>query len=137
MDLTVSGAPTLLDQLDQDNVSVVADVGGLTAGIHDIPLQVSLPRFIALQNDGSQLTVKVELLAPATPEPSAAADNSTAVPTTEPSAEPAAVEETPLEPSPTHTDESAEPTPTPSHTPAENAATPAAGGNNAGSTGGT
>lgn len=43
MDLTVSGAPTLLDQLDQDNVSVVADVGGLTAGIHDIPLQVSLP----------------------------------------------------------------------------------------------
>lgn len=29
MDLTLSGAPTLLDQLDQDSISVVADVGGL------------------------------------------------------------------------------------------------------------
>lgn len=137
MDLTVSGAPTLLDQLDRDNISVVADVGGLTAGIHVVPLQVSLPRFIALKNAGQQLTVKVELLAPATPEASAGPSDSTASSSPEPSAEPASGEETIIEPSPAHTGESTGQTPSPSDTSAETGGTPAANGNNTGSTGGT
>lgn len=137
VDLTVTGAPTLLDQLDQNNISVAADVKGLTAGIHNLPLQVSLPRFIALQNNAEPLTVRVELLAPATPGPSAGGDEPTASPTPEPSAEPASVDQTPIEPTPVHTAETVDPAPSPTHTSAENAATPAPGGNNAGSTGGT
>ncbi|WNS42867.1 CdaR family protein [Paenibacillus sp. MMS20-IR301] len=137
VDLTLTGAPTLLDQLDQDNVSIVADVGGFAAGIHDIPLQVSLPRFIALKSGTQQLSVRVELLVPATPEASAEAGDATNASTPEPSAEPASGEETPVEPSPAHTGEPVEPSPTPPvHTP-ENTATPAAGGSNNGSTGGT
>jgi YbbR domain-containing protein len=137
MDLTVTGAPTLLDQLDRDNISVVADVGGLEAGIHEIQLQVSLPRFIALQNAGQQLTVKVELVAPATPEPSAGVEDNTATATPEPSAEPASGGETLIEPTPAHTGEPAGTTPPPSDSSAENSATPPAGGNNTGNTGGT
>lgn len=97
--LTVSGAPTLLDQLDKDNISVVADVGGYAAGIHQVPLQVSLPRFIALVNSAQPLTATVDLQVPSTPESSEAPDTETAV-TPEPSSEPAAGEEITAEPSP-------------------------------------
>ncbi|NQX48608.1 hypothetical protein HQN87_25070 [Paenibacillus tritici] len=137
IDLTISGAPTLLDQLDQDSISVVADVGGLTAGIHDVTLQVSLPRFITLQNTPSQLIAKIELLAPATPEATVGADSSTPAPSPEPSAEPVTGEETIVEPTPAHTSDIVEETPSPTPTPPENEVTPPAGGNNAGSTGGT
>lgn len=137
MDLTVTGAPALLDQLNQDSISVVADVGGLAAGIHDVPLQVSLPRFISLQNS-ARLTAKVELLAPATPEASAAAE-STPAPTPEPSAEPASSsEENIIEPTPSPEEADAvQETPVPTHTPPDNEATPPAGGSNADGTGGT
>jgi len=67
--LTLSGAPTLLDQLDQDQISVVADVSGLAAGSHDVSLLVSLPRFIALKNSGERLIVTVEIQPTATPTP--------------------------------------------------------------------
>ncbi|QUL54355.1 hypothetical protein KDC22_29310 [Paenibacillus tritici] len=137
IDLTISGAPALLDQLDQDSISVVADVGGLTAGIHDVTLQVSLPRFITLQNTPSQLIAKIELLAPATPEATVGADSSTPAPSPEPSAEPVTGEETIVEPTPVHTGDIVEETPSPTPTPPENEVTPPAGGNNAGSTGGT
>lgn len=137
IDLTVSGAPTVLDQLDQDSISVVADVGGMAAGIHDVPLQVSLPRFVALRNSAQQ-TVKVELLAPATPEPSAEAE-STPAPTPEPSAEPATSgEENIIEPTPSADEgDAVQETPVPVHTPPGDEPTPPAGGSNADSTGGT
>ncbi|MEK5029881.1 CdaR family protein [Paenibacillus sp. FSL R7-0302] len=140
MDLTLSGAPTLLDQLDQDSISVVADAGGLTAGVYDVTLQVSLPRFITLQNTASQLVAKVELVAPAAPAATAAPDSSPVptTPTPEPSAEPASGNETLVEPTPEHTGEIIEETPTPTHVPPETAEpTPPASGNNAESTGGT
>ncbi|MFD1903856.1 YbbR-like domain-containing protein [Paenibacillus rhizoplanae] len=139
MDLTLSGAPTLLDQLDQDSISVVADVGGLTAGVYDVTLQVSLPRFITLQNAASQLVAKVELVAPAAPAATAVPDSSPIpTPTPEPSAEPASGDETLVEPTPEHTGEIIEETPTPTHIPPETAEpTPPASGNNADSTGGT
>lgn len=141
IDLTVSGAPTVLDQLDQDSISVVADVGGLAAGIHDVPLQVSLPRFITLQNS-APLTAKVELLAPATPEASSAPapTESMPAPTPEPTVEPASSgEENIIEPTPTHSGDAVQETepPVPTHTPPEDEATPPAGGSNADSTGGT
>lgn len=137
--LTVSGAPTLLDQLDQDNISVVADVGGYAAGVHQISLQVSLPRFIVLVNSAQPLTATVDLQVPSTPESSEAPATETAV-TPEPSSEPAAGEEITAEPSPSHNgDSAASPTPSPTESTAESSSIPAGNGNsnNAGSTGGT
>jgi YbbR domain-containing protein len=137
--LTVSGAPTLLDQLDQDNISVVADVGGYAAGVHQVTLQVSLPRFIALVNAAQPLTATVDLQVPSTPESSEAPATETAV-TPEPSSEPVAGEEITAEPSPSHNgDSAATPTPSPTESTAESSSTPTGNGNsnNAGSTGGT
>ncbi|KWX80304.1 hypothetical protein AMQ84_04095 [Paenibacillus riograndensis] len=138
--LTVSGAPALLNQLDKNNISVVADVVGLTAGNHAVTLHVSLPRFIALANASQRLTATVELLAPATPEPTATPDNSSAAVTPEPSTEPAFVEESPTAPpqSPDTADPTA--TPTPSEGVPENGANSGAlngVGNNVISTDGT
>ncbi|KWX87161.1 hypothetical protein AMQ83_14760 [Paenibacillus riograndensis] len=138
--LTVSGAPALLNQLDKNNISVVADVVGLTAGNHAVTLHVSLPRFIALANASQRLTATVELLAPATPEPTATPDNSSAAVTPEPSTEPAFVEESPTAPpqSPDAADPTA--TPTPSEGVPENGANSGAlngVGNNVISTDGT
>lgn len=138
--LTVSGAPALLNQLDKNNISVVADVVGLKAGNHAVTLHVSLPRFIALANASQRLTATVELLAPATPEPTATPDNSSAAVTPEPSTEPAFVEESPTAPpqSPDAADPTA--TPTPSEGVPENGASSGAlngVGNNVISTDGT
>ncbi|CQR58395.1 CdaR family protein [Paenibacillus riograndensis] len=138
--LTVSGAPALLNQLDKNNISVVADVVGLKAGNHAVTLHVSLPRFIALANASQRLTATVELLAPATPEPTATPDNSSAAVTPEPTTEPAFVEESPTAPpqSPDTADPTA--TPTPSEGVPENGANSGAlngVGNNVSSTDGT
>ncbi|MBW4083888.1 YbbR-like domain-containing protein [Paenibacillus sp. S150] len=138
--LAVSGAPALLDQLNKDNISVVADVVGLTAGIHEVALQVSLPRFITLGNATQRLTATVELQAPSTPAPTETPDNgSVNTVSPEPSTEPASGEES--TPEPVQSGDSSVPaaTPTPSDGAAENSGTSGANGtgNNAGSTGGT
>lgn len=138
--LTVSGAPALLNQLDKNNISVVADVVGLTAGNHAVTLHVSLPRFITLANASQRLTATVELLAPATPEATETPDNSNAAVTPEPSTEPAIVEESPT--APAQSPDAGEPTatPTPSDVVPENGASSGAlngVGNNVSSTDGT
>lgn len=112
--LTLAGAPTLLDQLDQDNIGVVADVSGLAAGTHEVALQVSLPRFIALGNSSERLTVTVQVQSPATPVPSKAPETGSAV-TPEPSSEPVVGTGDATE-APTHSTgavETAAPTPSP------------------------
>ncbi|HEY4431754.1 MAG TPA: CdaR family protein [Paenibacillus sp.] len=85
--LTLTGAPTLLNQLDKKDISVVADVTGLTAGTHEVALRVSLPKFIALANSGVPLMVTVQLLSPATPLPTPHPDTGSET-TPEPSSEP-------------------------------------------------
>lgn len=133
--LTVAGAPTLLDQLDQDNLSVVADVGGLSAGVHQVSLQISMPRFISLVSSSPSRIVTIDLQVPATPVTTVNPDTGgTASP--EPSSEPVSGEETVTEPS-NSGDAAGTPTPEPTAGNAENSSTPAGNGNNAGSTGGT
>ncbi len=135
--LTLAGAPTLLDQLDQDNISVVADVGGLSAGVHQVSLQISMPRFISMVNSSQPNVVTIDLQPPATPEATVSPDTGIA-PTPEPSSEAVSGGETSVEP--TH---SAEPTGTATPEPAEdvpeNSSTPAGSGNttNTGGNGGT
>jgi YbbR domain-containing protein len=85
--LTLSGAPALLKELTRDNISVVADVSGLAAGRHEISLQVSLPRFIALNNSGERLVATVLIKPPATPA-ATATPSPPKVSTPEPSSEP-------------------------------------------------
>lgn len=134
--LTVSGAPTLLDQLDRDNISVVADVGGLARGVHQVTLQVSLPRFINLVN-GLPLTATIELHSTATPTAPPAPDTDSAV-TPEPSAEAVTGEEHDVTPS--HGgDNAGSVSPLPSASPLETGEAPGVegNGNNAASTGGT
>lgn len=137
--LTVSGAPTLLDQLDQDNISVVADVGGYAAGVHQVSLQVTLPRFIALVNASQPLTATVDLQVPATPGGTEAPD-SEATATPEPSSEPATGGDIATE-SPSNGDGTGAGTATPSPTDniPEHSNPPSSNenGNNTGSTGGT
>ncbi|WP_379130992.1 YbbR-like domain-containing protein [Paenibacillus sp. sgz500958] len=70
VNLTLSGASTLLDQMDRDQITVVADVSGLTAGTHEVPLLVSLPRFITLNQSSERLVVTVNLQTSILPTPS-------------------------------------------------------------------
>ncbi|MNC33136.1 YbbR-like protein [compost metagenome] len=138
--LTVSGAPALLDQLDKDNISVVADVVGLSAGNHAVTLQISLPRFITLGNASQRLKATVELRAPATPEATETPDNGSAIVTPEPSTEPAFGEESPTEPAESAATADPTATPTPSDEAPENSSNSGSVNgavNNAGSTGGT
>ncbi|CAH1221629.1 CdaA regulatory protein CdaR [Paenibacillus auburnensis] len=134
--LTLSGAPTLLDQLDQDNISVVADVGGLSAGVHQVSLQISVPRFISLVNSSQPHIVTIDLQAPATPG-TTDKPNTGSAPTPEPSSEPVSGEEANTEPS--NSGGAATATPAPTASTSENSSTPAGTGNanNAASTGGT
>lgn len=134
--LTLSGAPTLLDQLDQDNISVVADVGGLAAGVHQVSLQISMPRFISLVNSSQPHIVTIDLQAPATPETTDNPNTGSAT-TPEPSSEPVSGEEADTEPS--NSGGAATATPAPTAGTSENSSTPAGSGNanNAASTGGT
>lgn len=100
--LTLRGAPALLDQLDKEEIGVVADVTGLNAGTHEVPLRVSLPQFIALANSGVPLLATVQLLSPATPAPTPHPDLGSGN-TPEPSSEPVIGDEEAIErPTPSH-----------------------------------
>ncbi|WP_019908312.1 CdaR family protein [Paenibacillus sp. HW567] len=138
--LTVSGAPNLLNQLNRDNISVVADVVGLGAGSHEVVLHVSLPRFISMSNASQRLTATVELLAEATPAVSGAIDKGGSViaPTPEPSAEPASGQGSVTVPTQS-SENTATTTPAPTDIPAENNGTTDVNGtgDSANGTGGT
>ncbi|UNK17917.1 CdaR family protein [Paenibacillus sp. N3/727] len=60
MSMTLTGAPDLLNSLQPTDIGLVANVAGLNAGVHDIPLQVTLPNLIN-RVDQKRLVVKVEL----------------------------------------------------------------------------
>ncbi|WP_054955387.1 CdaR family protein [Paenibacillus dakarensis] len=60
MSMTLTGAPDLLNNLQPSDIELVANMAGLKAGTHEIPLQVTLPNFIS-RVDQKRLVVKVEL----------------------------------------------------------------------------
>lgn len=60
MSMTLTGAPDQLNSLTSTDIGLVANVAGLKAGVHEIPLQVTLPNFIN-RVDQKRLVVKVEL----------------------------------------------------------------------------
>lgn len=60
MSIALTGAPDLLNSLQPTDIGLVANAAGLKAGVHEIPLQVTLPNFIN-QVDQKRLVVKVEL----------------------------------------------------------------------------
>ncbi|AKG36468.1 CdaR family protein [Paenibacillus durus] len=85
--LTLSGARSLLNQLNKDDIKAVADLSGLSAGNHVVPLQVSLPSFIELSNN-SRTTVTVQLYNPASSASPSATPVIGPTATPEPSTEP-------------------------------------------------
>lgn len=58
--LTLTGAPDLLNSLEPADIGVTANAAGLKAGVHEIPLQITLPNFISRVNS-NRLVIKVEL----------------------------------------------------------------------------
>ncbi|MBU5349158.1 CdaR family protein [Paenibacillus lautus] len=58
--LTLTGAPDLLNSLEPTDIGAEANATGLKAGVHEIPLQITLPNFIN-RTDSERPVVKVEL----------------------------------------------------------------------------
>lgn len=86
--LTVTGASSLLDQLEKGDIKAVADVSGLGAGDHVVPVTISLPNFIELAG-GSTPQVTVHLSGKAASASPAASPASGPAVTPEPSSKPA------------------------------------------------
>ncbi|MBO2946177.1 hypothetical protein JJQ72_19555 [Paenibacillus sp. F411] len=96
LSMTLKGAPARLDELQVQDIILSADASGLDAGIHEIPLEVTLPRFVSRVNN-SRIVITVELREPAEPatgEPSeppgspGSSDNDGREPVPEPEEEP-------------------------------------------------
>ncbi|MBB6671255.1 CdaR family protein [Cohnella nanjingensis] len=69
VDITMQGAPAMLDKLQPGDVTVEADLSGRGPGTYTVPLRVSLPRFI--NQTGGHVTITVEIApdVPATTPP--------------------------------------------------------------------
>ncbi|GIP30538.1 hypothetical protein J23TS9_56680 [Paenibacillus sp. J23TS9] len=78
MSLTLNGAPGLLNSLTKDDIQLIASVGNLKPGTHEVTLQVVLPRYISRLDQGSPLTATVEVkenpTAPTTTTPETGTD---------------------------------------------------------------
>ncbi|AYB42032.1 YbbR-like domain-containing protein [Paenibacillus lautus] len=58
--LTLTGAPDLLNSLEPTDIGAEANATGLKAGVHEIPLQITLPNFIN-RTDQDRPVIKIEL----------------------------------------------------------------------------
>ncbi|TKH33828.1 hypothetical protein C1I59_21455 [Paenibacillus polymyxa] len=67
MDVTVKGPQDLVNNLTNDDVSLVANVSGLSAGQHEVTLKVSLPKYITQVGNAGQLKATVNIESPSTP----------------------------------------------------------------------
>ncbi|NMO97972.1 CdaR family protein [Paenibacillus lemnae] len=63
MSMALRGAPELLNSLEPADVELTADAAGLDPGVHEIPLEITLPRFVTRVQGGS-LRIKVQLNEP-------------------------------------------------------------------------
>ncbi|MED5017461.1 CdaR family protein [Paenibacillus chibensis] len=61
MSLTLSGAPGLLNSLTPSDIQLIASVGNLSPGTHQVTLQLVLPRYISRADQGSPLTATIEV----------------------------------------------------------------------------
>jgi YbbR domain-containing protein len=68
-DITIKGAPSVLDHLQPGDVSVIADLSGRGPGTHNIPLIVNLPRFVEQAGGTNSITVEIANDVPATAAP--------------------------------------------------------------------
>ncbi|MUG67064.1 CdaR family protein [Paenibacillus campinasensis] len=64
--LEVAGAPDILRGLGPADIQAEADLSGMSAGVHEVPLQISLPDFV-MRTDQERVTVQVELKEKSTP----------------------------------------------------------------------
>ncbi|WP_328800961.1 CdaR family protein [Paenibacillus sp. LX16] len=67
MDVTVKGPQDMVNNLTNDDISLVADVSGLAAGQHEVTLKVGLPKYITQSGNAGQLKVTVNIESPSTP----------------------------------------------------------------------
>ncbi|MGG4215332.1 CdaR family protein [Paenibacillus sp. FSL L8-0638] len=67
MDVTVKGPQDLVNNLTNDDISLVADVSGLAAGQHEVTLKVGLPKYITQAGNVSQLKATINIESPSTP----------------------------------------------------------------------
>jgi len=58
-DITIQGAPAILDRLRPGDVDVIADISGRGPGIYSIPLIVSLERFMEQAGGTKSITVEI------------------------------------------------------------------------------
>jgi YbbR domain-containing protein len=72
-DITIKGAPAILDRLKPGDVSVVADLSGRGPGTYTVPLVVNLERFMEQAGGTSSITVEITDTVPASANP--AGDN--------------------------------------------------------------
>ncbi|WP_169306641.1 CdaR family protein [Cohnella pontilimi] len=73
-DITLKGAPALLNRLEPGDVQVIADFSGKGPGTHTLPLVVNMPRFI--EQSGGTKTITVEITAaPASPASAGSPDS--------------------------------------------------------------
>jgi YbbR domain-containing protein len=72
-DITIKGAPAILDRLKPGDVSVVADLSGRGPGTYTVPLVVNLERFMEQAGGTSNITVEITDTVPASANP--AGDN--------------------------------------------------------------
>lgn len=91
IDLTVSGAESVLSALKAEQISVIANVEGLAPGVHIVPLEVDVPAYVqTVLDNGKTLTATIEIV-----------DNTASVPEEEESTETGATpSETPPSESP-------------------------------------
>lgn len=66
VDITVKGAPAILDKLQPGDVEVVADLSGRGLGSYTVPLIVNSPRFV--DQAGGNITITVEITQDGTTE---------------------------------------------------------------------
>ncbi|TCP63937.1 CdaR family protein [Baia soyae] len=54
VDASVSGAPNLLDALQADQIEAVCDLDNLSEGVHQVPIQITLPKGIMLESQSPE-----------------------------------------------------------------------------------
>lgn len=65
LDLVLSGSESVLAAVKVDQVRVIANVEGLGVGVHEVPLQTTLPLFVeARKSDTQPLVVTIEIVDP-------------------------------------------------------------------------
>ncbi|MFC5407616.1 YbbR-like domain-containing protein [Cohnella soli] len=77
-DITIQGAPALLDRLSPGDVDVIADLSGRGIGIYTIPLIVNLEKYMELAGGTKNVTIEIVDASPASTTPEEGTDGGSA-----------------------------------------------------------